>query len=259
METKNNEEKSAEQIQWENIVGVPEKGEISSTRRIWLILNYFGGYFIIYPMLIMTFFFSSVVAEGTPKALAAEIEIQIQIAVCIITLLVTLLLAKPFLKNEFQKLKTKFAILIVFKNLAFSYIAQIIIGTILDFFITNQNANQSAVENIISNQLLAGFFLTVIFAPIVEEIVFRGVIFKALRRKNNFVIAALISGFIFGAIHILNEILVGDWIMIFYIFIYAAMGFFMAKTYEETDNIYCAILFHLISNAIAFTLLVIGV
>ena len=59
-----------------------------------------------------------------------------------------------------------------------------------------------------SNFLLM-FFQSVIIAPFIEELLFRGLIFNSLRQKN-MVWAHLISAFYFGLITVYVCILAGD-------------------------------------------------
>ncbi|WP_244093972.1 CPBP family intramembrane glutamic endopeptidase [Jeotgalibacillus sp. R-1-5s-1] len=77
-----------------------------------------------------------------------------------------------------------------------------------------------------------------IFGPILEEIVFRGVIFGWFYRKYNFFISGLISALIFAVIHF-------DFT---HILIYAAMGYAFAFLYAFTKKIIVPIIAHMAIN-----------
>jgi uncharacterized protein len=81
-------------------------------------------------------------------------------------------------------------------------------------------------------------FVTSIIGPILEEIVFRKVLFGTLYKKYNFLIAALVSSFIFAIIHEgLDHFLV-----------YAAIGFTFAFLYVKTKRIIVPITAHVLMN-----------
>ncbi|CEI82592.1 peptidase [Oceanobacillus oncorhynchi subsp. incaldanensis] len=76
--------------------------------------------------------------------------------------------------------------------------------------------------------------LPAILAPILEEIIFRKIIFGSLYKKMNFFFAALISSLIFAVIHT-------DFL---HILVYAAMGFVFAFLYVQTKRILVPIIVH---------------
>ncbi|WP_099157741.1 CPBP family intramembrane glutamic endopeptidase [Virgibacillus ndiopensis] len=78
-------------------------------------------------------------------------------------------------------------------------------------------------------------------APILEEIIFRKIIFGGLYKKMNFFIAALLSSFIFAIIHGEPE----------HILIYGSMGFVFAFLYVKTKRIIVPIIVHMSMNSIS--------
>ena len=82
--------------------------------------------------------------------------------------------------------------------------------------------------------------ITAIVAPILEEIVFRKIIFGTLYKRTNFFIAGTISALIFGFIH-------GEPI---HILVYASMGFVFAFLYVKTKRIIVPIIAHMAMNSI---------
>ena len=81
----------------------------------------------------------------------------------------------------------------------------------------------------------------VISAPVCEELLMRGLVYKRLRSFMKPVFSALISSAIFGLIH-------GNWVQFVYAF---AVGFIAAYVYEFTRNLFAPILFHVVANGVS--------
>ena len=80
-----------------------------------------------------------------------------------------------------------------------------------------------------------------IAAPIIEEILFRGIIFKSLHRISPAWVAILVSSLLFGAYH-MNIVQI----------VYATfMGLIAGIIYEKKNNLIFPILVHLANNLIA--------
>lgn len=84
-----------------------------------------------------------------------------------------------------------------------------------------------------------------VVAPIAEELVFRGFIFKGLKNSFGFIIAAVVSSVIFGVAHGQINVAVDTF----------CLGIFLCYLYEKTDSIWPAIMLHMTKNAIAFSLI----
>jgi membrane protease YdiL (CAAX protease family) len=85
--------------------------------------------------------------------------------------------------------------------------------------------------------------LIVIAAPIAEETCFRGMLFGGLREKLPRLVAALITGVIFGGLHALTGVTAVPPLIVF--------GFVLALLYEKTGSIVPGILLHMLNNTIA--------
>lgn len=80
-----------------------------------------------------------------------------------------------------------------------------------------------------------------ILAPVFEEVLYRGILFGALRKRFSYLASAMISSIVFGALH-MNLIQ----------FIYAAaMGYIFAYFYEKTRKLLFPILAHVFANGIS--------
>jgi CAAX protease family protein len=85
--------------------------------------------------------------------------------------------------------------------------------------------------------------LIVIAAPISEEVCFRGMLFGGLRERWPRIIAALLSGLIFGALHAFIGLSAVPPLI--------AFGFILALLYEKTGSIVPGILLHMLNNSVA--------
>ena len=95
--------------------------------------------------------------------------------------------------------------------------------------------------------LIAAGFMIICVAPFCEEFFFRGFFYGALRTKFPVVVAALIDGLLFGAIHFEGGT---DGLLI--IPPLAMLGFTFCLIYERTRSLYPVIALHSINNSIAY-------
>ena len=113
-----------------------------------------------------------------------------------------------------------------------------------------QSSNQLAVEALLKANFWGMFIPAVLVAPIIEELVFRGIVFRSLR-KFGFLPAAIVSGLFFGLLHCLGDITSGNWPGVIYLLVYMNMGIFMCKAYEDSKNLFGAIVLHFINNLVS--------
>ncbi len=86
--------------------------------------------------------------------------------------------------------------------------------------------------------------IVAIWAPLAEEVIFRAMIFRTLRKGFSFVPAAVISGVLFGVYHM--NLVQG---------IYAsALGVLLAYTYEKTNSLLGCYLYHFLFNLSSYGL-----
>lgn len=93
--------------------------------------------------------------------------------------------------------------------------------------------------------LVLVLLLVTIMAPVAEEILFRGYVFRAMRNATPYWVAAIISGVIFGGIH-LGSSPVG------FIVPLMVLGAGLALLYQWTGSLYAPVALHALNNAIAF-------
>ncbi|MDQ0157727.1 CPBP family intramembrane glutamic endopeptidase [Robertmurraya andreesenii] len=158
-----------------------------------------------------------------------------------VTLLIVLLLLKNEWKNPIPDRNaasvtqsTVWAILGVFLAL-FSQSLAANIETWLGIELGSENTQQilSLIESFPIVVLVSS-----VIGPILEEIVFRKILFGSLYKKFNFFIAALISSIIFALAHMEPE----------HLLLYSAMGFTFAFLYIKTKRIIVPICAHVAMN-----------
>jgi len=93
--------------------------------------------------------------------------------------------------------------------------------------------------------LIAVSILVCVVAPIAEEFFFRGYFFGALRNWRGVLPAAVITGLVFGAIHV-GSAPVGFLVPL------AFFGFLLCLIYNRTRSLYPCMALHCINNSIAF-------
>jgi len=99
-------------------------------------------------------------------------------------------------------------------------------------------------------ELVMTFVGLVILPPVVEEILFRGVLFGGLRRRFSFVWAALITGLAFALPH-LAESKDGGVLWLAGIDT-LTLSFFLCYLREKTGSLWASIFLHVTKNGIAF-------
>jgi len=85
--------------------------------------------------------------------------------------------------------------------------------------------------------------LLVIAAPISEETCFRGMLFGGLRTRLPRIMAALVSGLVFGALHATTGVSAIP-VLVFF-------GLVLALLYERTGSIVPGIILHMLNNSVA--------
>ena len=123
---------------------------------------------------------------------------------------------------------------------------------IISYYFPGGSANEEAVQNIIKQVPIYMVFSTIIYAPFVEELIFR----KSIRDIiDNDYLYIIISGLTFGFVHTLAGSTLHELI---YIIPYGALGSCFAIMHVKTKNIYTSMTFHMIHNAIVVFISIAG-
>ena len=141
----------------------------------------------------------------------------------------------PLLIKDYKKINCD-------KNNKIDYLQLILIGIILSLiynvfaYYFNFLLKTSLFDN--NNNLIITLISTGLIGPIIEELMFRGIIYNELKNKYSNMKAILITTIFFAVIHM-------NIIQILYAF---ALGFILIYVYEKYKNIKAPIILHMASN-----------
>lgn len=94
----------------------------------------------------------------------------------------------------------------------------------------------------------AGFWAvmtSVLFAPVFEELIFRGIILESLLRRHRRLVSVLISSMLFAIVHFQPSVMVTAFVS----------GVILGTIYLHTSSIFSVIILHAINNAVAYSLI----
>ena len=226
---------------------------LSYKRVFLLLLHYFGGYLFLYPLI-------ATIITLRLDPYAVEYPVYIQVILYLFVFLIAIVLAKPLLKKAVATFLSKPIQIIKDTLIRFGwlYLSMIVCNIILLFLLPDSptsNNQQEILNSLIENPALTTI-VTVIFAPVVEEIIFRGCLYGKLREIFNYRTCLVISSFTFGFLHIYQSLLSGDFLDCFYILTYAVMGIQFGILYEKHNSIVACMLLHCMNNTLATLMMV---
>lgn len=140
-------------------------------------------------------------------------------------------------------------------GLGFYFAAMFLVSLIIPWIDPNfSNVNDDNILELTQEYRLLWGICLVLLVPVVEETLFRGLIFRHLYRKDPR-IGYLVSMAVFSLIHIVGYIGTTDFRTLLLCFIqYLPAGFALAGTYERADNICAPIATHMAINLIGLLL-----
>ncbi|MFA5602842.1 MAG: CPBP family intramembrane glutamic endopeptidase [Bacilli bacterium] len=159
---------------------------------------------------------------------------------------------KP-LKEKIKDFKSNFSkyIDIGIKYWILGLFIMVVSNKVITIFTSVEMAqNESAVRELFTEAPIYTLLGTVLFAPIVEEIIFRKTIKNLINTKWLYII---FSGFIFGAVHVVSNL--NAFYDLLFIIPYGALGAAFACAYYKTNNIFVPIVLHAIHNGILIAIL----
>ena len=192
------------------------------------------------------FIWGDVVSKGPIKNV-------LSIVFYILMIVLSILFFKDLLRNNFREFRKNFKaymqnLLPIIGKYYLIYFVIAIVSAILAK--QGTSVNQTKIEEL---PILLSLPLAIIYAPIVEETLFRGCIRRFIKSDKVFLVVSAIT---FGLLHtafseasIYNVIVVA--------LPYAAMGYFLAYLYTKTNNICTNIAFHAFQNTMAMILTII--
>lgn len=115
----------------------------------------------------------------------------------------------------------------------------------LDLPVTNPQAGVIAPEGFSWTGLLLMLPLGGFAVPMAEELVFRGLLYRWLRRRASVAISALVSALLFGAVHGQLVVVVGGFVV----------GVVLALAYERSGSLWPPIVIHAVQNSVSILLM----
>ena len=127
-----------------------------------------------------------------------------------------------------------------------SLVVMMILGIIIQLYTnTTQFNNQETLQKMFNSYPILVAFLSMLYAPFAEELMFRGVFRKFIKSKYLFII---ISGVLFGLLHVIDD---SKTLAEFsYIIVYSSLGIYLASLYYKTNNLFTNISFHFMQNTL---------
>lgn len=177
----------------------------------------------------------------------------IQILAYIILLGVLALIYRKRLIQDFKSFKKEYTA-IAFRNWLIGLGAMLIANIIISNFTGNSvSTNEGANRTLLEFYPVSSVISMVILGPMIEEITFRASFKNAFTKWYTF---AIVTGLIFGSMHIQSFLLTWDFKELLYLIPYSTLGFFFGKAFFETDNIYTSYIAHVVHNGICVALLI---
>lgn len=206
---------------------------------------------IILSIVLLVAYFSQFALDIIPlDNLSQTAAILLTIAIYIVLLVIALFTFKERLKRDIKLFKENYKAYsqYILPRLGIMYVIFIVCNLICVLISRKATSeNQAALESMPKWFIIPA---AVLWAPIVEELVFRG----SFRRfiKNDYLFIA-VSAIIFGLMHTISE---ANILNVFIMAIpYSILGGFFAYIYDKTDNLCNNILLHAFHNALGMLLM----
>ena len=128
-------------------------------------------------------------------------------------------------------------------------------GLLSAFGWTGTTPNDQAVDLLAKESYNLTMVISVIAAPILEEVLFRGIAFQTIRRKNR-ALAYAASLLLFSLYHVWQFVFLHqDWSYLVYLLQYLPITFALTWCYEYSGSLWLPIFFHASNNYLAMSLL----
>ena len=197
---------------------------------------------------------ASVIISSTCEYYFPNYKTIVGIVYYVFNILFLFFLFRSRLKRDFEFLKDNFKkyLKFIIKNQIIMFVIYLFISFIVTILLRDPTSslNQQEIEKLPALTLI---FVAILYAPYVEELLFRGSIRRIIKNDNLFII---ISGIVFGLLHTISEISVVEMILIGLPYIFCGMYF--AYMYVKTENICIPMLCHLIHNSYAVFLVLLS-
>ncbi len=139
-----------------------------------------------------------------------------------------------------------------FGILSFNMVSRLVVGI---FKTDPTSVNQDTASSYAEESLAIMMFMSCLCAPIIEEVFFRGLLFRGLmsrKHKWTAIPACIISALLFAGMHVYPAVIANqDITELVYLASYLPMGIIFAVCVYKTKNIFSGILLHAVNNIVA--------
>ncbi|BDU51533.1 CPBP family intramembrane glutamic endopeptidase [Haliovirga abyssi] len=149
----------------------------------------------------------------------------------------TVLNIREFLNINKLFIDKKLIFIVTLFAMGLSLVLSEIMGIVINIFKIDISSLDK-INNILGS--FSGLIYVILLAPILEEIIFRGIILRSLKKSFKFSTSIYISSFFFALYHM-------NFIKFIPIFI---LGYFLGYIYKKTNSLGVVIYFHMIYNLI---------
>jgi len=218
-----------------------------SKKKIFFLLFHFTlGTYALYPLLIVAILARS----NYPIEMLGDARVDFVYSVLL--LILSIYLTKDFWAEMGRRFKHEPMLNI--KTIGITLPLMLITSMVLNYAITtftglDGSQNQNELVDIFGEYPLLLVFQALIFAPIVEELMYRGLLFGMLQKRSQ-MFAVFFSSFFFGMAHIYPSLLDGQYMDLFFLPTYFMLGFWLNRAYIKSKSLFTPVLIHFINNAI---------
>ncbi len=143
----------------------------------------------------------------------------------------------------------------LFAFLGSMILSSMVVSVILRVYPEFMNVNDNAVGAMVQQNRTLMAIGAVVLAPITEELLFRGLIFRGLYDRSPFA-AYLLSMVVFSLIHVSGYVGMYDFKLLFFCFLqYLVPAYCLNFAYQHSGNLISPILMHMLTNLLAFSAL----
>lgn len=163
-----------------------------------------------------------------------------------------------FLRENFRVFvqRMSYCMLIIFAAYLLNSVLSVVLTLIMNLFGGLETPNNDAVAEVANLHYKKMFATAVLMAPIVEECLFRGVIFGTLARRSR-ALGYVVSILLFSVYHVWQFALLNhDWSMLINAAAYIPLSAALAFCYDRTESIWTSIFFHMFVNTAALSIMV---
>ncbi len=213
----------------------------STKKRIAIILSYIFLTGIIFRLI------ASFVMKG-PKITSHEMLLSNFMTYVVLTIVMLLFSYKKIITDFIREKSIKNWIVTSLKYLAILYATSIFTSLLVNLLSDAQTSdNQSVLIDMFGSNALLIAIMTIVFAPIVEEVVFR---YGMISFKNK-AVTLILSSILFGFIHVSTAFQTGNLEDLYFLIVYVPLGFVLGISYIKTEKLIYPILIHALYNGLS--------